>query len=218
MRISWKLVLSVGILAFVSCAALSGEAQQLVAHSSRASSFPLASTSPPWSTISTLYSNDPIAHSLCFADGKEGGSIQKGGVYNRCSHMEFDNYRAGHLSVAVEGGEVGRIVDLGTAKDMATLYGYAETVGNGQGFASIEFRDGKMWIARETYKPERQELTQAAGLFEPGESTASAEARAGHIYVARITDRNDKNFQIVVKLLVLSVRPGESVTFRWELL
>ena len=218
MRISSKLALSLAIVAFVSCSALSAGAQQLVAHSSRATSLPLANTSPPVSTISTLYSNDPIAHSLCFADGKEGGSIQKGGVYNRCSHIEFDNYRAGHLSVAVEGGNVGRIVDLGTAKDMVTLYGYGETVGNGQGFASIEFRDGKIWIAKEMYKPERQELTQAAGLFEPGESTASAEAKAGHIYLARITDRNDKNFQIVVKLLVLSVRPGESVTFRWELL
>src|SRR5262245_5294056 len=149
MRISSKLISSLAILAFVSCSALSINAQQLVARSSR------ASTLPPSSTITTLYSNDPIAHSLCFADGREGGSIQNGGVFNRCSHIEFDNYKAGNLSVAIEGGEVGRIIDLGTGRDLSKLYGYGETVGNGQGFASIEFRDGKIWIAKERYKSER---------------------------------------------------------------
>lgn len=187
-------------------------AQQFASGSSR------ASTLPTVSTISTLYSNDPIARTLCLTDGREGGSLQNGGVYNRCSHVEFDTYRLGHLSVGIQGGELAKIVDLGTAKELSKLYGYEETGGNGQGFASIAFRDGKIVIAKTLYKPERQELTQAAQLFEGGDSSASAEAKAGHIYLARITDRHDKNFQILVKLLVLSAKPGESVTFRWELL
>lgn len=206
----FRVVVLASLLVFISSAAVS--AQQFASRSSR------ASTLPTVSTISTLYSNDPIARSLCLTDGREGGTIQNGGVFNRCSHVEFDNYRLGHLSVGIQGGEMAKIVDLGTAKELSKLYGYEETGGNGQGFASIEVRDGKVVIAKTLYKPDRQELTQAAQLFEPGSSSASAEAKAGHIYLARITDRHDKNFQILVKVLVLSVKPGESVTFRWELL
>ncbi|HKO34855.1 MAG TPA: hypothetical protein VJV21_00140 [Pyrinomonadaceae bacterium] len=187
-------------------------AQQFASRASR------ASTLPTVSTISTLYSNDPIARTLCFADGQSGGVIQNGGVYNRCSNIDFDNYKTSSFSVGIEGGQVGRIIDLGTADELSKQYGYGEGVGKGQGFASIEFRDGKVRILKERYKPDRQELLQAARLFEKGESSASAEAKVGHIYIARITDTHKPEFQILVKLLVLSVRPGESVTFRWELL
>ena len=187
-------------------------AQQFASRSSR------VSTLPTVSTISTLYSNDPIAHALCFADGQSGGVIQNGGVFNRCSHIDFDNYKTSSFSVGIEGRQVGRIIDLGSADELSKQYGYAESVGKGQGFASIEFRDGKVLILKERYKPGRQELLQAARLFEKGESTASAEAKVGHIYIARISDPDKPEFQILVKFLVLSVRPGESVTFRWELL
>ncbi len=170
------------------------------------------------STISTLYASDPIAHSLCFADGKEGGVINGGAVFNRCSHIEFDNYKAGNLSVGIEGGELGRILDLGTAADLSKEYGYEETVGKGQGFASIVFQDGRVVILKDRRKGTRQELTEGARLFEPSRGMSSAEAKAGHIYLARITDSHKKDFQILVKLLVLTASPGESVTFRWELL
>jgi hypothetical protein len=170
------------------------------------------------STITTLYANDPIAHSLCFTDGKEGGVFQNGEPRNRCSHIEFDAYKSGNLSVGIEGGEVGQIIDLGTEDDLSRQYGYQQTIGKGEGFASIEFRDGKLLIVKDRKPATRQELTQATQLFGNGQSVASAEARAGHIYLGRITDRYNKNFEILVKLLVLSARPGESVTFRWELL
>ena len=206
----FRVVVLASLLVIISSAAVS--AQQFALRSSRASTLPTAST------ITTLYSNDPIAHALCFADGQSGGVIQKGGVYNRCSHIDFDNYKTTGFSVGIEGGQVGRIIDLGTADELSKQYGYAESVGKGQGFASIEARDGKVLILKERYKPGRQELLQAARLFEKGESSASAEARVGHIYIARITDTHNPGFQILVKFLVLSVRPGESVTFRWELL
>jgi hypothetical protein len=204
-----KLVFCLIALAFLSIVPLSVSAQQFA---SRASTLPLIST------ISTLYSNDPIAHTLCFTDGQAGGIMDKEGVFNRCSHIDFDIYKAGNLTVAIEGGEIGRIIDLGTPDELSKQYGYRETVGKGQGFASIEFSAGKVLILRDRYKSDRQELSQAAQLFEKGDSNASAEAKAGHIYLARITDRHNQDFQILVKLLILSVRPAESVTFRWQLL
>lgn len=206
----FRIVFLASLLIIISSASVC--AQQFASRSSR------ASTLPTVSTITTLYSNDPIAHALCFEDGQSGGVIQNGGVYNRCSHIDFDNYQTTSFSVGVQGGQVGRIIDLGTADELSKQYGYGEGVSKGQGFASIEFREGKILILKERYKPGRQELLQAARLFEKGESVASAEAKVGHIYIARITDTHTPEFEILVKLLVLSVRPGESVTFRWELL
>src|SRR5204862_408020 len=36
--------------------------------------------------ITTLYTFDPVASTVCFADGKEGHVIQHGELRNRCSH------------------------------------------------------------------------------------------------------------------------------------
>jgi len=202
MRISSKLGPSVAILAFVLGSALSINAQQLITGSSR------ASTLPPTSTISTLYSNDPVAHTLCLIDGREGGVFQDGEARNRCSHIDFDFYKLGNLTVGIQGGETGAIVDLGSWRELRT----------NQAFPTIRFVDGKVLLVQDPKFGKSEELPRAAEVFEPGKGLASVEALPGHIYLARITDRHHKDFQILVKLLVLSVKPGESVTFRWELL
>jgi len=212
MKFTRRLCLSFCAALFCFCLNASTSAQPFANSNAR------ASTLPPVSIISTLYSNDPAAHALCFTDGGEGATLQKNGISNRCSHLDFDKYNSGALTVGIEGGELGKIIDLGTADDLRKQYGYEETVGNGNGFASIEVQDGKVLILKTLYKPVRQELTLANALFEKGASGASAVAKVGHIYLARLTDSHDKDFQILVKLLVLSVRPGESVTLRWQLL
>ena len=171
------------------------------------------------SRITTLYALDPAASSLCFADGDEGHVIRQGVVYNRCSHIEFDHYYSGSLTVAIQGGEEGQIIDLGTPDELKKQYGYSETVSSGQGFASLVFRDGKIQIRKAGEKGELQALTGSQQLLEqPVKGGASAIAKAGHIYLARITDRHNKDFQILVKILVLRAAAGDQVTFRWELL
>jgi hypothetical protein len=201
MKISSKLIMS---LATLSCLSLSVSAQQFASRTSRASTLPAAST------ISTLYTNDPIAHTLCFIDGREGGVFQDGEARNRCSHIDFDTYKAGSLSVGIEGGESGVIIDLGNPQDLqANQY---------QAFAGLRFVDGKIILIKDQRTGSREELPRAAQVFAASSNMGSAEARPGHIYLARITDRHNKDFQILVKILVLTARPGELVTFRWELL
>jgi hypothetical protein len=179
----------------------------------------LALPSEASSRLTTLFALDPVSSSLCFADGQAGYVMQQGGVFNRCSNIEFDHYNAGRLTVGIQGGEEGLIVDLGTAEDLKKEYGYNETVPNGQGFASITFYEGKIKIRKSGQKGELQELREGEQfLRQPVQSSASATAKAGHIYLARIVDRHKKDFQILVKLLVLKAVAGDSVTFRWELL
>lgn len=173
--------------------------------------------------VATLYANDPLAGSLCLLDGKEGKVFQQGEVRNRCSDIDFNSYAANHFAVGIEGGRIGRIIDLGTSEQLQRSYGYQETVGRGQGFASINFDGTKSLLIKGVQTQPRtsapnQELKESALLFRIGKPSATAAIKNGHIYVVRLTDTNDQKFQLIAKIIVLSFVPGESVTIRWQVL
>jgi hypothetical protein len=168
--------------------------------------------------VVTLYALDPLSQSFCFRDAGAGLTFQQHEVRNRCSDINFSNYYAEHFAVGIEGGRVGAIVDLGTADDLKKKYGYEETVGKGQGFASVHLEDGKVVILKNRRARAMQELQESAQLLAAPASVAKAAVKVGHIYVARIIDRNDTDFQLLVKLLVIGYVPGESVTIRWQTL
>lgn len=166
--------------------------------------------------VITLYALDPLAQSFCFRDAGAGLTFQQHEVRNRCSDINFSNYYAEHFAVGIEGGRVGAIVDLGSSDDLKKKYGYEETVGKGQGFASLHLEDDKVVILKDRRARAMQELQESTQLFAPPASGAKAAVKVGHIYVARIVDRHDSNFQLLIKLLVIGYVPGESVTFRWQ--
>ncbi len=168
--------------------------------------------------IATLYALDPLARTLCFDDGREGGVFQQNEVRNRCSSLDFNAYNEDALTVGIEGGQNGAIIDLGNALELQKRYGYTETVGNGQGFASLRAANGKIYILKERQPHTEQELNESALLFAGSRSSASANVKLGHIYLARLTDRNDKTFERIVKLIVISYTPNEAVTIRWQVL
>ena len=168
--------------------------------------------------VATLFALDPLARTFCFADGKDGHLFQNNEVRNHCSDVDFNNYNAGSFTVGVEGGRVGRIIDLGSATELRQRYGYEETVGNGQGFASLRVEDGRVVILKDRRTQAVQELRESASLFQEGASGASAPIRLGNIYLVRLTDQHDKAFQRIVKLMVIAYTPNESVTIRWQVL
>ena len=176
------------------------------------------SSMQPASGIATLFALDPLTQSFCFRDGGAGAVIQKGQVFNRCSDINFNSYSANAFSVGVEGGREGLIVDLGTPEELRTRHGYAETVGKGQGFASLNVNNGKVMIVRDFREGTRQELKESAQLFDVPKSSASSAVKLGHIYLIRITDRHDKSYEMIAKVMVISHVPNESVTFRWQVI
>lgn len=167
--------------------------------------------------FSTLYARDPLSQTLCFKDGQEGLIFQNNEVRNRCSDINF-TYYPGSFTVGVEGARLGTIVDLGNVTDLEQRYGYEETAGNGQGFASLRLDDGKILVLKDRKAQTTQELRESAALFQEGKSAASAPIKLGDIYLVRITDHYDKSFQRVVKLIVIAYTPNESVTIRWQVL
>jgi hypothetical protein len=166
--------------------------------------------------VITLYALDPLAQSFCFRDAGDGKVFQQHEVRNRCSDLNYNSYYAEHFAVGVEGARLGAIVDLGTAEDLKKEYGYEETVGHGQGFASVHLEDGKIVILKDRRTRAMQELKEASQLFAKPSPSAKAPVKVGHIYLARITDGYDSSFQLLVKLLVIGYVAGESVTFRWQ--
>ena len=114
---------------------------------------------PPTKGLVTLWARDPELQSISFADGLPGNVMEHGQVFNRQIDLDYDNFREGFFSVGIEGGREGVILDLGTQNELEEQYGYEETVGGGQGFASIQVIDGHLSILADyterTFQPHR---------------------------------------------------------------
>ena len=165
--------------------------------------------------LTTLYAADPLARTMNFTDGRYGSMIQDHMVKNAQSDLDFGAYMADGFTVGIEGGRYGTIIDLGAGAALGQRYGFEETVGGGQGFASIRFVDGEIHVLADYESQETQPLREAAQLV-PTRTSSSAPVHMGHAYLVRLLDRHDKDFELVAKFLVVEFRPRESVTLRWQ--
>ena len=170
--------------------------------------------------IFTMYAMDPLSRNLCFSDGKEGMAFVNHKWENRCSDLGYTLAGNGTFVTGIELNRAGAIVDLGTANDLRGKYSFEDAENGGVGFASLREMGGKIMILQDdigktpaTWQP----LQEAAQLTET-KSSATAPIKLGHIYLVRVTDTRDKNYQLLVKFLVVAYRAEEAVTLRWELL
>lgn len=169
--------------------------------------------------IFTMYALDPLSRTFCFSDGKEGMAFVGNDWGNRCSDLSYSLASNGSLASGIEVNRVAAIVDLGTPDQLRERYGYEDVTGGGTGFASLHLAGDKIMILKQDLsKPEYQPLQEGPKLFTEVGPSATAPIKLGHIYLVRIADKKDKNFQQLVKLMVIAHRPEEAVTLRWELL
>jgi hypothetical protein len=179
---------------------------------------PAPETSDVQLGLATLYPLDPLAHTLSFADGAFGNVFEANVVKDRDSDLDAEGYLPGEFSAAFDFDQRRRavIVDLGSASELARRYGYSETIGGGQGFASIHRRGRSVFVLRSYFDQTFQRLNESRPLFDPGVRMAHAPIRLGHVYLVRITDATDGAFERLVKLQVVEVEPGQRVTVRWQ--
>jgi hypothetical protein len=167
--------------------------------------------------IFTMYLLDPAARSLCFADGREGFTTANNDWGNRCSDLSFNLASGGSFVSGIEVNRVAAIVDLGTADELRGRYGFEDASGGGTGYASLHLAGDKIMVLKQDLtRPEYQPLQEGPKLFSEVAPSATAPIKLGHIYLVRIADKKDTNFQQLVKLMVIAYRPEESVTLRWE--
>jgi hypothetical protein len=172
---------------------------------------------PPETGIATLYLHDPLSNCLSFGSGGEGRVFQDHMVKNRQSDIDFGHYSSGAFTVGIEGGRRGAILDLGSSEDLQQRYGYSETVGKGQGFASIRLHEGR-FVILEDYQSQTTQALQGADalLGQLDDHNQSAPVHSDHVYLVRLTDRHDEEFERIVKFQVIAHAPDESVTIRWH--
>lgn len=172
---------------------------------------PGASTLPTGGLV-TMWRLDALSNRLNLFTGGPGGVHQGNEVRNADTHLDFGNFGPGKdmLSVAVQGGDVGGIVDLGSEEQLHQRFGFAQPGGIGQGFASVRVEGGHLVIANGALGPEADEVLTAHAI------NAQASAALDHIYVLRIGHTDDPTFEMLVKFHVVDFTPGRSVTLRWE--
>lgn len=171
------------------------------------------------SGIFTMYALDPLSRTFCFNDGKEGMAIANNQFGNRCSDLNYSLAGNGIFVAGIEVNRVAAIVDLGTNNQLRERYGFDDSDNGAVGFASLRLEGNKITILQEdNTTPVWQPLKEGPQLFTDLKASANAPIKLGHIYLVRVADTKDKNFQQIVKLMVVSYRPEESVTLRWELM
>src|SRR5215813_15398904 len=69
------------------------------------------------SGVATLYALDPLTHTLSFDDGQPGNVFDNSQVKNRNSHIDFGSYYADSFTVGIQGRQIRKILDLGSAVD-----------------------------------------------------------------------------------------------------
>ena len=169
--------------------------------------------------IVTLYALDPLANSFGFGDGTYGQIFKDWSVYNKRSDINFNTYKNGSFAVGIEGAVVGIIINLGSSEDLQKKYKYQETVGNGQGYASIHRQEKTLLILKNnSYDHIFQPMVESVELFQEGKVGATASINLGHLYVLRITDHTKPSFELIVKMLVIAYQPNEWITIRWDVL
>lgn len=168
----------------------------------------------------TMYAMDPLSRNLCFSDGKEGMAFVNNKWENRCSDLSYTQAGGGSFVTGIELNRSGAIVDIGTANDLRGRYSFEDAENGGVGFASLRVMGGKIMILQDDIgkTPATWQLLKEASELAETKSSATAPIKLGHIYLVRVTDSRDKNYEQLVKLLVVAYRPEEAVTLRWELL
>ncbi|MBK7641779.1 MAG: hypothetical protein IPJ19_01805 [Planctomycetes bacterium] len=152
----------------------------------------------PSGSVTTLFANDPLLWALDLRTGGAGQMMQDGEVRNRDSHLCM-GYYPDCLTVGIQGGETGAIVDLGTLQEAGKQLGLPYVGNSGNAYAGL----GLPWVKA------HKGLEQTAGV-------AHAPIQVGHLYIVRIANADKPD--LFAKLVVLDFQPGAKVTFRWQLL
>lgn len=166
--------------------------------------------------LTTIWLLDGMADSISLKTGEPAGVVQDHELRNKDGQLDFGGYHAGEFTVGIQGGESGRIVDLGAESELSERYSFEDTVGGGQGFASIHFAEGGFRIRSGTDSAKGQACAEAAAVFADDPRGNHAPIQLDHVYIVRIVDRHDEAYELLAKLHVVGHQPGQSVTIRWE--
>jgi hypothetical protein len=163
----------------------------------------------------TLYANDPITHDYSFRLARHGAYFEDFMLKNAGADIDFSVWYPDELTVGLEAGTRGQILDLGGLDVLQDKYRFDETIGGGQGFASIRRDITRNFVILRDLK---HQVTQPLGEGRLISRAANhAPVVTNHVYLIRIATTGSPSVERFVKLMVIKHEPGVSVTFRWAI-
>jgi hypothetical protein len=168
----------------------------------------------------TLYQRHFGQNSVSLATGEFGTLLQGLQVFNVDSELGFGALNGNQLTAGVQGSQVGALLDLGSTAELAAGYGYSETVGGGQGFASLHFEQGQLQILEDYASQTHQPFPRGQAFFDAPAPDFSQPVtpEADHLYLVRVLDKLDPSFERLAKLYVVEHVPSERITIVWQTL
>jgi len=175
------------------------------------------------SCSATLYVNDPFLNGLSFPKGVPSGTIQDWQAKNAGTDIKYSiTNLAPTISIAHEGTRQGAVSNLDTETTIANRYGSTGWA-IGSIYSSIHYQGSNLtvgqnfsatpdptWVSLNGTDISKIANTTAGVTFTP---------TATNVYLIRITDSNDKNFERVVKLYVVSITATrDQLILRWDVL
>lgn len=153
----------------------------------------------------TLFSRDELLCAYSIRSHDVGMVLADGKLANRATDVMFDRYGRDVLAIAVEGGAMGAIVDLGEApiKDTdQTAFWYLK-------------REGEKVTCTATLTTEREPTDFSNVVLR---SNATVPAILGHTYVMKCTYSDPKTPVLYAAIKVIDMTPRQSATIRWRIL
>ena len=120
--------------------------------------------------IVTLYALDPLARAFCLHDGREDVHAPQRPRREAVRRPGLHLAGGGTLVIGPEANRVVALVDLGTASDIRTRYGFDDASGMDIGFGSLRLFGGKLTalVQKEDRPQEKVEpLKEAQALSSP---------------------------------------------------
>lgn len=172
----------------------------------------------PTEALTTLYRFDPVLSSISLQTGELGARIVDGELQLLEADIAYGRPEGG-LQAGLSEDRPAQILDMGTLQQLAQVYGYETPDGYSQFWASMRLDGDELEVAEVEIEDRYQEVTEYRSLLKLRPRVLDrTEVRAGHVYMIRITDRRDRRYELIAKLLILAHDPGERVTFRWSVL
>jgi hypothetical protein len=165
----------------------------------------------PRSFIAKLYARDAIASTYNFHLGNYANQFNP--LTNRIESQFVDIMYSNELLYSPQANCI--IMDLGSQEQLASRYHYQETVGNGQGFSSIQYYHNQKFLSIKNKSGYDVQYLNESSKLNNTSYTCHAHINVNHVYIYRAATSSGER---VVKFLVLSYTNSTQLTLRFSIL
>lgn len=171
----------------------------------------------PWGGITTLYAQDDVASSFSFFSGGPGARVFDGELQLRDAQLVYHGFGDAQLAYGFVHDELVAVLDLGDLDVQPIPSATDDALSLPVSLYQTLFLDGPNF-AYVNAAGKAVRLKEADPILDPLPASGLTlfEPQLGHTYLIRATSRRNRSYDVIAKFQIIDVRPGESLTLRWE--